>query len=215
MNPASPASQAALQRYYKLHAGIYDATRWSFLFGRDKVLTLAAAMAAPSRILEIGCGTGRNIETLCQRFPEARITGIDLSSQMLDQASARLKAFTGRVRLLQAAYDRPFHEPGHKFDMVLCSYSLSMFNPGWEQALQAAHDDLTPGGQMVLVDFHDSPAPAFRRWMGLNHVRMDGHLQPMLRRRFVPVVDRLKKAYGGLWRYHLFVGQKEPHGSRM
>ena len=44
---------------------------------------------------------------------------------------------------------------------------------------------------------------------------MDGHLQPMLRRRFVPVVDRLKKAYGGLWRYHLFVGQKEPHGSLM
>ena len=202
-------SQAALQRYYKLHAGIYDSTRWSFLFGRGKVLDLAAAVTTPARILEIGCGTGRNIEALCRRFPEAKITGVDLSSQMLDQAWSKLKSSIGRVRLIQAAYDRPIHEPDNKFDMVLCSYSLSMFNPGWEQAIQAASDDLATCGHMVLVDFHDSSVPAFRRWMGVNHVRMEGQLQPMLRSQFVPVVDRLRKAYGGLWRYHLFVGQKQ------
>ena len=184
-------SQAALQQYYKLHAGIYDATRWSFLFGRQRILNLVAGVAAPKRILEVGCGTGRNIAALCRQFPEASITGIDLSASMLEQA-----------------YDRPVHPLGEPFDLVLCSYSLSMFNPGWEQAVACAARDLRPGGLMALVDFHDSPATAFRRWMGVNHVRMEGQLQPLLRSTFQPVIDRLKPAYAGLWRYHLFVGQK-------
>ena len=201
-------SQAALQQYYKLHAGIYDATRWSFLFGRQRILDLVAGVAAPKRILEVGCGTGRNIAALCRQFPEASITGIDLSASMLEQASSKLREHTGRVRLIQAAYDRPVHPQGEPFDLVLCSYSLSMFNPGWEQAVECAAQDLRPGGLMALVDFHDSPATAFRKWMGVNHVRMEGQLQPLLRTTFQPVIDRLKPAYAGLWRYHLFVGQK-------
>ena len=201
-------SQTALQQYYKLHAGIYDATRWSFLFGRQRIIDLAAGIAAPRRILEIGCGTGRNIEALCRRFPEASITGVDLSAPMLDQAWTKLKPHTGRVRLIQLAYDHPVHEPDGMFDLVLSSYSLSMFNPGWEQAIACAHEDLRPGGLMALVDFHDSRVPAFRKWMGVNHVRMEGQLQPLLRGTFQPVVDRLSPAYAGLWRYHLFVGRK-------
>lgn len=201
-------NDTALQHYYKLHAGIYDATRWSFLFGRQHIVDLAAGIATPRRILEVGCGTGRNIEALCRRFPEAHITGIDLSASMLEQASSKLKPYGSRVRLIQRAYDHPVHEPDAMFDMVLCSYSLSMFNPGWEQAIASAHEDLQPGGLMALVDFHDSPAPAFRKWMGVNHVRMEGQLQPVLRDTFPPVIDRLKPAYAGLWRYHLFVGRK-------
>ncbi len=202
-------NDAVLQRYYKLHARIYDATRWSFLFGRQSIVDLAAGIATPRRILEVGCGTGRNIGALCRRFPEAHVTGIDLSASMLEQATSKLKQFPGRVRLVQRAYDHPVHEPEAQFDLVLCSYSLSMFNPGWEQAIACAKEDLRPGGLMALVDFHNSPAPAFRKWMGVNHVRMEGQLQPVLRNTFQPVIDRLKPAYAGLWRYHLFVGRKE------
>ena len=201
-------SQAALQRYYKLHASIYDATRWSFLFGRQQIIDLVAGIAAPRRILEVGCGTGRNMDALCRKFPEATVTGIDLSSSMLDQAWVKLKPHAGRVRLIQEAYDHPVHERDEKYDLVLCSYSLSMFNPGWERAIECAHQDLKVGGVMALVDFHHSSIPAFRHWMGVNHVRMEGQLQPLLRSTFQPVVDRLKPAYAGIWRYHLFVGQK-------
>ncbi len=201
-------SQTALQRYYQLHARIYDATRWSFLFGRQQIVNLAAGIATPRNILEVGCGTGRNLQALCRKFPEARITGVDLSSSMLEQATAKLKPFGDRVRLIQAAYDHPLHEGHEKFDLVLCSYSLSMFNPGWEQAIDCASQDLAPGGLMALVDFHDSAFPIFSKWMGVNHVRMEGQLQPRLRSTFQPVIDRVKRAYGGVWRYHLFVGQK-------
>ena len=201
-------SQAALKRYYKLHAGIYDATRWSFLFGRQSIINLVAGVGAPRRILEVGCGTGRNMEALCRKFPDATITGIDLSAPMLDQAWTKMKPYAGRVRLIQEAYDHPVHSQDEPFDLVLCSYSLSMFNPGWEEAIACAAQDLKPGGLFALVDFHDSRLPAFKKWMGVNHVRMDGQLQPVLRAAFTPVIDRVKAAYGGVWNYHLFVGRK-------
>lgn len=209
MNTATSAEaeHQSLRNYYKLHAGIYDATRWSFLFGRRRVLELVAG-TAPARVLEIGCGTGANLETLCRLFPQAEITGVDLSSSMLDQAWTRLKPHLSRVRLEQMAYSKPVHESGRQFDLVVCSYALSMFNPGWEQAIESAYADLAPGGRMVVVDFHDSPVSWFRRWMGVNHVRMEAHLRPALQQRFKIEVDRPRLAYGGLWRYLMFVGQK-------
>lgn len=205
----SREGQADLQRYYKLHAAFYDATRWSFLFGRQQIIELAAGVTKPKRILEIGCGTGRNLEALCRKFPDASVTGIDLSASMLEQAAVKIQPYSNRVRLIQAAYEQPLHNQDGKFDLVLCSYALSMFNPGWEDALRCASEDLNKGGIMALVDFHDTRFPWFQRWMGVNHVRMEGQLQPELRKAFQPVIDRVKPAYAGVWRYHLFVGQKD------
>ena len=74
---------------------------------------------------------------------------------------------------MHAPYDQPLSSEA-PFDLVVFSYALSMFNPGWEEALAAALGDLSPGGALAVVDFHDSPLPAFKRWMGLNHVRPGG-----------------------------------------
>jgi S-adenosylmethionine-diacylgycerolhomoserine-N-methlytransferase len=93
-------------------------------------------------------------------------------------------------------------------DVVLFSYSLSMFNPGCEGAIEQAYDDLKPGGYIAVVDFHDTASNWFRRWMGRHHVRMEGHLLPLLEERFEIKTLEVRRAYGGLWRYFLFVGQK-------
>jgi S-adenosylmethionine-diacylgycerolhomoserine-N-methlytransferase len=201
---AAPAP-SAIERYYRLHSRIYDATRWSFLFGRAAILDDIAAAATPVRILEVGCGTGKNLVNLATRFPEASITGVDLSETMLALARGKTARFGERVRLAHRAYDAPLgDQPG--FDLVLFSYALSMFNPGYDTAIAAARRDLVQGGHIAVVDFHDTPLPVFARWMGVNHVRMDGQLQLPLRSQFMPVTDRLHPAYGGVWRYLMFVG---------
>jgi len=198
-----------IESYYQLHARIYDATRWSFLFGRDTILDRAAAMKpAPVRILEIGCGTGRNLVALARRFPDAHLTGVDLSDAMLAIARRKTATFGRRVKLLQRAYGPEFEGPGD-YDLVLCSYALSMFNPGFHQAIAAAGRDLAPGGHFALVDFHATRFRWFSRWMGVNHVRMDGQLRPLIRDHFVPVADELHSAYGGAWQYLLFVGRRK------
>jgi len=192
----------SIHGYYAVHARIYDVTRWTFLFGRERILRRIATVSSPRRILEVGCGTGRNLQSLRRIFPQADITGIDLSADML--RIARRKA--GGVKLIQQPYDAPL---GGNYDLVLFSYALSMFNPGWEQAIHAAKRDLAPGGMLAIVDFSHTRSGAFRRWMGVNHVRMEGHLWQESRAALEPLVDERHPAYAGIWHYGMFIGKRQ------
>jgi len=197
----------SIQGYYRLHSKIYDATRWIFLFGRTAILREIVGVTLPRRILEVGCGTGKNLVNLCRMFPNAEITGVDLSQTMLDLSRRKTGQFGKRVRLIQGAYG-PAFESGEAYDVILFSYALTMFNPGFDEAIATAHRDLVEGGHIAVVDFHDTRFPLFERWMGVNHVRMDGQLRPLLTARFSARTDRQYKAYGMVWRYLLYVGQK-------
>jgi len=90
------SSHTSLKDYYRWHARIYDLTRWAFLFGRARIIHLAASqMDQPISILEIGCGTGRNLAALAQRFPQAQITGLDLDSTVFQRSGQQEGARRG------------------------------------------------------------------------------------------------------------------------
>ena len=184
------------------------------MFGRNAILDLASvARPAPGKILEIGCGTGRNLLVLARRFPGAHLTGVDLSDAMLAIARRKTASFGPRVKLLQRSYDSALDDSrGH--DLGLASYALSMFNPGFDQAIAAAGRDLAPGGRFSLVDFHATRLRWFSLWMGGNHVRMDGQLRPLLQEAFSAVADELHPAYGGAWQYLMFVAAARHDGRR-
>jgi len=197
----------SLERYYRLHARIYDVTRWSFLFGRTQLIKEIARHIHPRRVLEIGCGTGKNLEALSKEFPDARLTGVDLSRDMLERAERRLSGCGKKTVFIHRMYSQPLHlKPS--FDLILFSYTLSMINPGYWKAIRNARQDLVPGGMIAVVDFCDSGFAPFKSWMKINHVRMDGHLPVELRKQFKPVCDENMAAYGGLWRYFIFIGKQ-------
>ncbi len=200
-----------IERYYRFHAGIYDATRWSFLFGRAELIQKIISRSVPSPILEIGCGTGKNLADLCHHLPQARLVGLDISEDMLRQARKNLAAYHSRVELLHRTYDRPI-KANPAFDLILFSYSLSMMHKNWESVIEYARQDLKPGGLIAVVDFNDSDFDWFKRWMGMNHVRMDGHLLPRLQSSFRSLKLEINHAYGGLWSYFLFIGQTGVQG---
>ena len=200
----------SLQRYYHFQSVIYDLTRWSFLFGRRRLVQQLITSPPPQRILEIGCGTGTNLRWLAQSLPETAITGLDLSPHMLGKARRKTMAFGSRVELRQMEYSQPLDPQG--FDVVVFSYCLSMINPGWEQAVIAADQDVAPGGKVAVVDFHNSAFSAFRAWMGVNHVRMDGHLLPFLKEMFPRNHTLIRTGYGGLWSYVMFTGHQMRKG---
>ena len=93
-------------------------------------------------------------------------------------------------------------------DVVLCSYSLTMINPQWQEVILKAKEDLNEGGIMAVTDFHQSQFKWFEQHMGNNHVRMDGHLLPFLNQHFNAVVEQENKAYGGVWEYLVYLGRK-------
>lgn len=198
-----------MERYYRLHAYIYNYTRWSFLFGRTMLLRKIAAIKKRKNILEVGCGTGRNLILLAKLFPEAKITGIDISESMLKISAKKVgNLLDKRIFLFHGAYKKNCLDNA-PYDLIIFSYALSMINPGWDEAIKDVANDLTDDGLIGAVDFYDSEFNFFKRWMGLNHVKMDGHLINYLKDIFDTRIKEIYPAYLGLWRWFLYVGQKK------
>lgn len=198
-----------LGRYYRLHARIYDATRWSFLFGRRRLLEAVAAGGRPRGVLEVGCGTGANLAWMAGAWPSLRLAGIDTSEAMLEVARRKLEGVGARVDLQHGYYDRP-HGRHPAPDLILFSYCLSMIGDplALDAVLAAAAADLAPGGRLAVVDFHDSGRGWFRDWMACNHVRMDAGLLERLQAGFGSEWSEVRGAYFGTWRWFCFVGRK-------
>lgn len=148
--------KSAMERMYRLQRHIYDVTRAYYLLGRDQMI---GRLDPPEggRILEIGCGTGRNLILAMRRYPSCRLHGIDISEEMLKTACEAVErsGHQAMVRLAQAdATDfDPTRTLGHSgFDRIYFSYTLSMV-PAWEKALAHAVTLLSANGQLHIVDF--------------------------------------------------------------
>lgn len=199
-----------MNNYYKLHAKIYDSTRWTFLFGRREIIRLIPfERKAKIKILEVGCGTGYNLNLLAKRFPNATLMGIDVSADMIEKSRKATAAYEKRVQLFEMPYSKTCTVASEGVDVVLCSYSLTMINPQWQEVILKAKEDLNPGGVIAVTDFHKSKFPWFEHHMGNNHVRMDGHLLPFLNEHFDSKIEKEKLAYGGVWEYLVYVGKKQ------
>src|SRR5262245_46408682 len=85
---------------YRYQRYFYDATRRYYLLGRDRLLD-SIVPGEGETVAEIGCGTGRNLKILAQRFPDTRFFGIDASAEMLRTAAKKLtRAEIDNVRLV-------------------------------------------------------------------------------------------------------------------
>jgi S-adenosylmethionine-diacylgycerolhomoserine-N-methlytransferase len=164
---AMPGNAAAkMDGIYRHQRFIYDATRRYYLLGRDRLL---AGLDAPDggSVLEIGCGTARNLIRAARAYPSARLYGLDLSEEMLRTARGKVAraGLDSRIRL--AAGDAAAFSPETlfgraAFDRVFISYALSMIPP-WREAVSQAASVLAPRGELHVVDFGDFAS--FPGWM--------------------------------------------------
>src|SRR5208283_3890031 len=147
-----------MDKMYRRQRHIYDLSRKFYLLGRDEAI--ARLQAAPGdRVLEIGCGTGRNLIKLARAYPEARLFGLDVSQEMLTTATSSVARAGVSARVALARADATNFEPRElfgeaRFERVMISYALSMIPP-WREALGRALDVISPGGALHLVDFGD------------------------------------------------------------
>jgi S-adenosylmethionine-diacylgycerolhomoserine-N-methlytransferase len=165
-----------MNRMYRRQRHIYDGTRRYYLLGRDQLIAHLKPEAG-ANVLEVGCGTGRNLVLAARRFPEARWFGIDVSTEMLTSAITAIarRGLTSRIKVAHGdatAFDSALLFGIPSFDHVMISYSLSMI-PNWTLVLEAAISRLKPGGRLHIVDFgRQERLPGIARALLLRWLRL-------------------------------------------
>jgi S-adenosylmethionine-diacylgycerolhomoserine-N-methlytransferase len=178
-----------MNRMYRRQRHVYDGTRRYYLLGRDRLIS-GLRPAAGATVLEIGCGTGRNLVLAARLYPDARYFGIDVSTEMLTSAISAISRRNLTKCIRVAHGDGTRFDPQVLFglpcfDHVMISYSLSMI-PDWRGVLMAATSRLKPGGRLHLVDFGNQerlPGIArtlLRRWLALFDVTPRDDLEGVL-----------------------------------
>ncbi|TPI14404.1 class I SAM-dependent methyltransferase [Mesorhizobium sp. B4-1-3] len=185
-----PASHADLMDgVYRWQRHIYDLTRKYYLLGRDRMID-GLDVPRGGAVLELGCGTGRNIALAARRYPDARFFGLDISAEMLETANAAIarEGLSGKVSLARGDatdFDAKDLFGIQCFDRVFISYSLSMI-PGWEKTVSAALATLAPGGSLHVVDFGQQEGlprwfrGLLRGWLRKFHVSPRASLRDVL-----------------------------------
>jgi ubiquinone/menaquinone biosynthesis C-methylase UbiE len=141
---------------------------------------LGSSGAAPRDVIDVGCGTGRLLESVVERWPAARVTGIDASEAMIAEARCKHDGHDRFSFVNADASALPFAPAS--FDVALSTISLHHWQHQASGIREVARV-LRPGGSFILVDI-DPPlsfllAPLLR-WVEDAHVQGSGTLRKML-----------------------------------
>lgn len=103
-----------------------------------------------SKVLDLGCGSGRLLNRLGKKYPHLRGIGLDLSQEMLKVARKKAKQGTRLIYIQGNAESLPFAEG--QFDAVFNTISFLHY-PNPEQVLSEISRVLKIGGYFYLVDY--------------------------------------------------------------
>jgi ubiquinone/menaquinone biosynthesis C-methylase UbiE len=136
---------------------IYDFMSRRVMRGLYRRLAADIAATAPpgAAVLDVGTGPGVLLVELAGRRPDLRLTGVDLSHDMITAANRNLEPFGDRASARVADVTRlPF--PDGSFDLIVSSLSLHH----WDDPEAAAPElgrVLRPGGEVHIYDFPSAP----------------------------------------------------------
>ena len=155
-------------------AARWDATRTSFSGSERRYLdAVLERLAAPARILDLGCGTGRPMAAYVLARGH-RVTGVDQSEALLAIARER---FPDGEWIHSTIEDFDFDEPGEgSFDGAIAWDSLfHIERERHESILAKVHRALAPGARLMLTAGGSENQPAFTDTMFDHEFFYDSH----------------------------------------
>ncbi|MBN9457114.1 MAG: trans-aconitate 2-methyltransferase [Bosea sp.] len=100
-------------------------------------------LTAPARCIDLGCGPGNSTELVAARFPQAAVTGLDSSPDMIEKARKRLP----RLSFVQA--DLAGWAPEERYDLIFANAVLQWL-PDHEALFARLAAALKPGGVLAV-----------------------------------------------------------------
>jgi phosphatidylethanolamine/phosphatidyl-N-methylethanolamine N-methyltransferase len=145
-----------VERAYELLAPVYDFIfDWIFAPGRAAAVS-QLTLTPNDTILEVGIGTGLNLPLYP---PLTRLTGIDLSSEMLDKAVERVQNLAMPNVTLKVMDATSLDFADNEFDKALATYTISAV-PDPVAVLREMRRVVKPGGMLVILNHFRS-----ERWL--------------------------------------------------
>jgi trans-aconitate 2-methyltransferase len=135
-------------RHSPLSTHMWDADQYT-KFSRERSRPFDDLMAQvtaerPEFIVDLGCGTGSLTRTLAERWPAARVLGIDSSAEMLEKA--RPQAISGRLEFTQAGIGQ--WKPDRPVDLIVSNAALHWI-PDHAALLRRLAGMLSPQGTLA------------------------------------------------------------------
>ncbi len=125
-------------RSYEKHADVQQRVA-------DRLVSLFQLDPPPTKILDVGCGTGILTARLVNRFPDAEIAAVDISEEMIDQAN--LRTFADDVEWIVS--DILKFKSNKRFDLITSSSTIQWVLPH-DELFKKLHDLLVPGGRLFF-----------------------------------------------------------------
>ncbi len=162
---------AGVAQAYDRWAPIYDLV-FGPVFRRGRASAIRAADRIGGRILEVGVGTGISLPGYART---SRVTGIDISEDMLDKARARVRRQNlPNVDAIRVGDAEALDFEDQSFDVVVAQYVVSaVANPG--RALDEFARVCRPGGEIIIT----------------TRVGAEKGLRGTIEKRLMPVTSRL------------------------
>ena len=132
---------------------------WHMIWKRTAVKRLCKAMGDKPAILDIGCGTGDMLRLISENRPDARLTGVDFSPNMLEKAGDNCSDIRDLELVQGNAMELPAADGA--FDGVSISFALRN-TADHERVLKEALRVLKPGGRLVCIDSFVPENPLIR-----------------------------------------------------
>lgn len=142
--------------FWGRHPRLYAAQDFLTFLGRPRLIRKSAvstlALQPGGRVLEVACGSGRNLGYLREAVgTTGKVVGFDYSQEMLRAAGDLSRRKKWRNVRLERGDAAVLALNERNFDGVISILGTSAI-PGWREALARCHDLLRPGGKMVVCD---------------------------------------------------------------
>lgn len=144
--------KAALKETFDTVSGGYDGVALRFFPQSAQSMVSLLDLRGDEHALDVACGTGHASLAVARMLPNGRVTGVDFSAGMLDQArsKAALRGI-GNIEFLERDMTA-LGFPAESFDVALCAFGI-FFVDDMETQLAHVASVIKPGGKVVISSF--------------------------------------------------------------